>query len=258
MNIKFVTHLGDIVEDYNNDSQWELAKKSMEILDKANIPYAISPGNHDIEFNWTDGRNSNYLNKYFKIQDYNKKDWWGGSYDNTIDNTYQTFSIEDKDFLIFHLEYCPRDEILEWADNILKENINKRVIIVTHMYMNYDNTRIDGGDPLVKPTCRNHGELIWRELIRNNKNIFLVLSGHVDKPLGTAYLKTLGEEGNEVHQILSNYQAYENGGNGWLRIMTFYPEDNKVEVKTYSPYLDIYHASPDNNFEFFYNMQKNN
>jgi hypothetical protein len=44
--------------------------------------------------------------------------------------------------------------------------------------------------------------------------------------------------GMTVHSLLSNYQAYENGGNGWLRIMQFAPSTNSVSVRTYSPTIN--------------------
>ena len=46
LNIKFVIHEGDIVEDADNDTQWMSANKSMSVLD-GKIPYGILPGNHD-------------------------------------------------------------------------------------------------------------------------------------------------------------------------------------------------------------------
>jgi VCBS repeat-containing protein len=41
--------------------------------------------------------------------------------------------------------------------------------------------------------------------------------------------------GRPVHQLLSNYQRRQNGGDGWLRYMTFTPADNKIYVYTFSP-----------------------
>lgn len=43
---------------------------------------------------------------------------------------------------------------------------------------------------------------------------------------------------NTVHTLLADYQARTNGGNGWLRILEFVPPENKINVKTYSPWLD--------------------
>ena len=41
---------------------------------------------------------------------------------------------------------------------------------------------------------------------------------------------------------------YENGGNGYLRLMKFYPEKKKITVKTYSPILDNFLINSENQF----------
>lgn len=77
----------------------------------------------------------------------------------------------------------------------------------------------------------------------------MVLSGHIG---GSARRTDKGNAQNSVAQILTNYQ-YElpcsestndacnahcrhmpNSGNGWLRVLTFYPAENKVKARTYS------------------------
>ena len=57
LNIKFVTHLGDIVEHGNNggnDLEWQVADAAMGLLEDPlttlladGIPYGLAPGNHD-------------------------------------------------------------------------------------------------------------------------------------------------------------------------------------------------------------------
>ena len=48
-NIKYVVHLGDIVNN-NNIPQWENANAAMRTLDGV-VPYSVVPGNHDIGAN---------------------------------------------------------------------------------------------------------------------------------------------------------------------------------------------------------------
>jgi hypothetical protein len=57
-----------------------------------------------------------------------------------------------------------------------------------------------------------------------------------------------------VYQLLSDYQDWPSGGNGYLRIMEFVPSENKIYVKTYSPYLDQYDNDSANQFELYYSM----
>ena len=84
----------------------------------------------------------------------------------------------------------------------------------------------------------------------------MVLSGHIlDDGIGR--LSSLGKNGNFVHQMASNYQKpiiEENGGNGWLRTLTFVPRENRIDVRTYSPWLDKWANDDQNRFELGYTM----
>jgi len=56
-----------------------------------------------------------------------------------------------------------------------------------------------------------------------------------------------------VHQILADYQVYGNtGGDGYLRVMQFFPTDRVVHIRTYSPYLNAFLSNPDNDFVLNY------
>jgi hypothetical protein len=52
--------------------------------------------------------------------------------------------------------------------------------------------------------------------------------------------------------MLSNYQVLANGGDGWIRLLTFHPSSNTVDVKTYSPYLNSYKTDSKNQFTIFW------
>ena len=57
-----------------------------------------------------------------------------------------------------------------------------------------------------------------------------------------------------MHQILADYQARPNGGNGFLRLMRFVPEQNKIEVSTYSPFKNEWLRETHNQFVLNYKM----
>lgn len=46
LNIKFVIHQGDIVNNSNVNLQWQRANHSLSILE-SKVPWAVLPGNHD-------------------------------------------------------------------------------------------------------------------------------------------------------------------------------------------------------------------
>ena len=81
---------------------------------------------------------------------------------------------------------------------------------------------IGAGDPADFST---QGQAIYDEL-KDNPNLFLLLGGH-----------KVGE-GRMVYSLLSDYQARNRGGDGWLRIMRFSPARNEITVQTFSPFLD--------------------
>jgi hypothetical protein len=57
---------------------------------------------------------------------------------------------------------------------------------------------------------------------------------------------------NLVNQILADYQAYPEGGGGYLRIMRFQPSQNRVLVSTYSPHYSAYLTDAENQFALRY------
>lgn len=233
MNIVFVSHLGDLVDHYQNKEEWDNANYSMSKLIGA-IPFGVLPGNHDGVEN--DGHLINY-NRYFGFQRFNNESWYGGAYNNINTNNYQLFSAGGKDYLIFHIQFNPFDEILSWASEVIVQHPNRRIIVTTHDYVHgynyYSNSRSEIGDK------------IWKKLVKPHADqIFLVLSGHYENEEKI----TSSVDGYYVHQLLSDYQDRPNGGNGWLRIIQFSSVNDEVSIKTYSPYLNKYET--DNNSQF--------
>ena len=71
-------------------------------------------------------------------------------------------------------------------------------------------------------------------------------------------LTSQGKHGNTVHQVQADYWYWDipkiKAGSGFLRIMTFYPDKNRIEVQTYSPVLDEFLVRPKSNFTLGYTM----
>jgi len=240
LNIVFVTHLGDLVNSYGNTTQWEYANCSMSKLD-GNVPWGVLPGNHDGYYGEPNDL-TNY-NNYFGYERFSDKSWYGGTYktgDNT--NSYQLFSAGGDDYLIFHIQYKPSDDVLFWASNVIDQHPDSRVIVSTHDYIM---------GPFNSNLRSDIGERIWHSLIKQQADqIFLVLCGHAS----TQSSITDTVNGHVVYQLLSDYQNASNIESGWLRTLTFCPEQDKIYVKTYSPYLNEYKTGPQSEFTLDYNM----
>ena len=256
-NIKYVLHLGDITQN-NIDKEWKLANKSMSILD-GYVPYSLTLGNHDMgPGGSTQNRNSPFDN-YFGYSRYQLEEWYGGHFADSNRNNYTFFEVFGMKFMVVSLEYGPTDEMLHWAGKIIDQHPDYRVIILTHVYMFDDNTRQGPGDrsnPHLEIFGEtNDGEDMWEKLVNKHRNIFLVINGHIDCDR-YSYLTSTGIYGNKVLQILANYQHMENGGNGYLVIIKFVPDENKIYLRTYSPYLKKFLATPGNQLELEYKMME--
>lgn len=255
LNISFLVHEGDIVQaDY--PEEWAIAKEAMDRLD-GKVPYCMCLGNHDIGYQKTDKdehsfttavNRSTHFNEFFPREKFAKRPEFGGTFDaERHDNSWYHFEAEGMKFMIVALEFKPRDEVLVWANQVVEEHPDHRVIVLTHSYLNANKTRTAAKMKLEG----NLGEQMWEKFVGKHQNIFMVLCGHV---LGEALLTSTGDHGNQVHQILSNYQGMYNGGESWLRYMTFQPNSNKIEVFTYNPDLDKFNEQPSSRFDLEYPM----
>jgi hypothetical protein len=278
LNIKYILHLGDITEK-NNAAQWNNAKAAISVLDGV-VPYAMAPGNHDYgPGGWCATRDTLFLNDagnttpYFGVSTpYATQKSVGGFFseaDGTVrtDNSWHTFSGLGEDFLVIALEFGPRNEVVEWAGSVVASHPEHNVILITHAYMYFDETRYDWANKgssqswnphsspylvALLPGGVNDGEELWQKLVKKHDNFIMTINGHVLND-GAARLTSTGDNGNKVHQVLANYQGGVKGslegGQGFLRIFTFKPDKKTVEVKTYSPVLDEYKTDSQHQFD---------
>ena len=236
-NIVLTLHLGDIT-DNNIPVQWETAVKGMQILDGV-MPYILAQGNHDL----TQAGGSVYDRDHSLINDYfplSKQPWIAGTFEEgRIENSYSLFTFHGVKYLILSLEFGPRDEVLAWANRVVAEHPDYKVIMITHNYTDTSGGRSNSAwhyDIAKNPaTTVNAGPEIWEKLVQHHENFLLVLSGHHHSE-AIPRQAAIGENGNRVYEILVDYQSDPNGGNGYLVLMTFYPE-GRIEVRAYSPYL---------------------
>jgi hypothetical protein len=221
LNILFVAHEGDVVNNYDVTTQWQNANHSLSILDGA-VPWAVLPGNHDGSSIGNSNENLSSYTHYFGKA-----------------NGFELFSDGGNDYLVFNLQYNANDTVLAWANTTIAKYPTRRVIVTTHDYMNTDGTRSTVGDRIWSRFIAPHAE-----------QIFLVLCGHNHAEA----MRSDVVRGHTVYQILADYQTRVNGGDGWLRILDFQPAENRIIVKTYSPYLNSYETDANSQFTLAYNM----
>ncbi|GAB3010517.1 metallophosphoesterase [Niabella terrae] len=277
LNIKMVVCTGDLVEnnekitndydgDQTTDQQWAFAANSFARLN-GKVPYIAAAGNHDYSTDAKGNRSSryseffkpetNYLNQQYLVQ--NTRNEQGKP---TIENAaYELKNLNGKDYLFMTVEYGARDTVLNWAEKVagLAQYKDHRTILLTHNYIsnkdehttsaikwlywepyNIDN-QIQKGPRVTIPHA-NNGAQIWQKLVQPSSNIEMVLCGHIS---GEGYRKDKNQAGKTVHQILFDAQSeggghrYGNGGDGWIRILEFFPDNKTVKVSTFSPLFGI-------------------
>jgi hypothetical protein len=247
LNIQAVLGLGDIVNNGSDDTQQTNADAAYRMLDTAGIPYFAAIGNHDYDNVMPSTRATTGFDKWFGPSRYAAYPWYLGQYPaGSNANFYGVLNINGNNYLILSLEYVPRDAAVTWAQGILQANEDKEAILITHSFLFVDGTRVDQCDTQ-DMNKDNYGDKLWAKLVSQYPNISLVLNGHLTAGNG-AHRRDLGVNGNLVNQIFSNYQTLANGGDGWLRIMTFHPSSDTIDVKTYSPYLNAYKTDSVNQF----------
>ncbi len=258
-NIKLVIGLGDNVDGGGETVQWQNADSAVRALD-GHVPYMMAIGNHDYDKNDPAARTPHTVNfnKYFGPGRYSGQAWYGGNYPaGSNENFYGTFEFNGQKYLVLVLEVFPRDVTLVWADGVLKANADKDVILVTHSYMSDNNNqRVQPGGPTSAMyfgcDADNDGEELWNKFVKNYKNIVMVVSGHIADGNGVGTRVDRGVNGNLVSQMLSDYQGYPNGGNGYVRILTIDLDNNQLMVKTFSPYLNQSMTDSNNQFTLQY------
>lgn len=257
--IAFVLHEGDIVNIPGPGTrQWENAARSMSILDGV-VPYAIVPGNHDYD-DQGKTRATTMFNRFFPIDKYRHNSSFGGAYEqDKMDNTFHLFNAGNTNWLVLCLEFGPRDAVLEWASQVIIKYPNRRVILLTHSYLEFD-SNLSGADPThsstpskmgiaSQPGGTNDGKQVWDKFVSQHRNIQFVFSGHTPGD-GTGRRTGYGKHRNPVYEMVANYQYGENGGNGYLRIIRFEPSKASVTVSTYSPWLGEFLTDAENQFVY--------
>ncbi|HEX6179654.1 MAG TPA: T9SS type A sorting domain-containing protein, partial [Chitinophagaceae bacterium] len=250
-NIVFVSQLGDCTNNGQaNEVEWKRADTSMKKIENPavpiphGIPYSICVGNHDQGNAAGDPTASTaFYNQYFGEARFLGRTYYGGHYSTNNDNHFSLFSASGVDFIDISLEYNDvssgseqtiLQNVLNWADSLLKAYPNRKGIVSSHWIMEVGTNAAFGGP----------GATIYNQL-KDNPNFLLMLCGHRH---GEGRRTDLKDNGTPIHTILSDYQGRVNGGDGWMRIMEFSPSTNTVSIKTYSPTLNQFETDADSEF----------
>ncbi|MEX0928981.1 MAG: metallophosphoesterase [Balneolales bacterium] len=238
LNYPIALHVGDLV-DFDNHDQYIRASEGYKILDRVGLPYAITLGNHDTEAvgefsgSAAPGNVNENLRKTTKFNNYFPVDRFTAQKDrfeeHKSDNATYEFEAGGLNWLVVTLEFCARHEPVEWANEIIPKYPNHNVIVLTHYHLSGRGT-IGGNNA-------GYGDLSPREIYdritEKNANILMFLSGHISS--GSSWRTDTGAQGNDIYQILQNYQREDNGG-GYIRLLEIDTAAGTIDAKMYSPF----------------------
>ncbi|WP_370614367.1 lamin tail domain-containing protein [Mumia qirimensis] len=270
--IGYSTNGGDIIENWiggnadpvRADKEFAFAKQVHQLLNDADIPNGVLPGNHDNLW----GRNNDRFNEFLGSDMYEDESWFGASWkkgDNSAH--YDFFEANGIDFVALSLPYRPSQEQIDWAREVAAAYPSRNVVLITHSYLDTEKN-IENRDD--RYTAR--GEDIWRDLVAPSDNVFLVLGGHyhgvatkygdpvtgeqvdaIDLAADTVAVRNVGETGRTVVQMLADYQGYRSTqpagradtldrDTGFQRLLQFDVDAELMAVNAYSPTLESFEA----------------
>ncbi|WP_189312883.1 metallophosphoesterase [Streptomyces brasiliensis] len=273
--IAYVAHTGDLIENNIRKpadeatqrqvvGELEVSSEQQKIIDDAGVPNGVIAGNHDNQSGTENGPGAIY-NQYYGPDRYQalSKGWkhaeYGGPWragDNQ--NHYDLFSAGGLDFVVVGLSYGVTREEAEWADSIFKRFPDRNGILLSHDYLAPSGNPDGRGAPFSAPD----GSMLYKKVVQDNPNVFLILAGH-EHGVGTNVKPKVGKVAHDVVELLADYQFYtvsadrlgltEIGGYqpddqlqfgaSFFRMLQFNVKRSELTVDTYSPLLDEFGAT---------------
>ncbi|MER5179063.1 metallophosphoesterase [Streptomyces sp. NPDC002896] len=273
--IAYVAHTGDIIENNIRKpadeaarqqvvGEFEVSSRQQGVLDDAGVPNGVIAGNHDNQSGTENGPGALY-NQYYGPDRYAalSKGWehaeYGGPWrEGDNQNHYDLFSAGGLDFVVVGLSYGVTREEAEWADSIFKRYPDRNGILLSHDYLAPSSNPDGRGAKFAAPD----GSMLYKKVVENNPNVFLILAGH-EHGVGTNVKTKVGQVGHDVVELLADYQFYtvsadrlgltEIGGYqptdqlqfgaSFFRMLQFDVDRSELIVDTYSPLLDEFGAT---------------
>lgn len=256
-NVVGLFHLGDIINNSDEDVQWQRASKAMAILEDTSdpqypfgLPHAVSFGNHDL-YPKDEPEATAVANSHFGVDRYKDRPYYGGNFDGDNDENFVIFQAGGLQIVVVSMQFnpAPTPELLAWVRSVFESHPRAIGIIATHYV-------VTGGG-----NFSPQGAALW-DALKDIDNLQLMASGHVAQ----AARRSDEFAGNVIHSMLSDYQrsapdpnnpeqpivveqSLTNGGHGYMRIWQFEPSRQKLYVESYSPKNDAAYTDEQNEFE---------
>jgi hypothetical protein len=289
--IAFVTQVGDVWQNYSEEIdsahralgmepdpsrapqadprtrsvELPAAQRGFQMID-GKVPFSVVPGNHDYDAMWAVKGVSPPLLHIGGLANFNEvfgdrspffrsKPWRVASFNGGADSA-TLFTAGGYRFLHIGLEYEPADDVLAWAESVMRRYPGVPTIFAMHNFLSNRAERKGTANMVLKTGHPEHNnpEDIWQKLLSRHSQIFLVVCGHQTTQ---ARRVDPGADGGKVWQLLSDFQdrqqVYRNLagqaapnrgglGDGWLRLLEFdfTAAVPRMRVRTYSTYFKVF------------------
>lgn len=221
-DIVFVIHTGDVVDGCST-AMWDNASVALVPL-FYELPGMVVSGNHDISS--ANKQSLFYERPYARMTQKEGQIFKDGTC------AYQTFTAGGDEFLVFGYGYGVHGrEVWDWTDAVIAEHPNAVILFAMHYGLQGDN-RYSG-----------QARELFQYIAEKTPNARLLLCGHHAGIL--RHEDPVDDDGDGTadrtfYTLMFNVQDDLEEGTGFMRILTFYPEDRHIEVKLYSPYYDLW------------------
>lgn len=258
MNIIAAFAMGDHTQN-NTEMEWKWIREAFGVF-KNGIPYIPVAGNHDYPSLSGKGfeiRDGEMFNKYWSYEYLSTQDGvrFGGVFEKDSTQNYYAFISDGmQEYLVVATEFAPRDEVLEWVDMILKQNADKKAIIITHNALTKDGL-LQGQDKdkdinnaygaaLTETTLSEPYDL-WKKVVYANTNVCMVFGGHVGGVTAKQFENKIGEKVSYI--VCDTSQTFSEhfsglSGKGMFGLYR-YNENGEATYYIYSPVYDAYYNS---------------
>lgn len=222
---------GDLVDNRSEQRHWDHARAAIGLIEDK-LPLWCVAGNHDVGADKADY--STFLRYGFCAAEegdllYRDGVCW-----------YDTITAAGQDFLLLGVGWQTDSEYLPWVKGVLEMYPDHTGILLVHSFLT------------AKGGLTGTGKNLEKELLANYPNLRLVLCGHND---GSARWQKEYEDGHTVNALMYNFQDDKKNGLGYIRILTFDPEDRSLFITTYSPWFDDYNYYKDESKDTFTLME---
>lgn len=243
LRLKCFLQVGDLHNwDTPDHVQYERSSAAFQILDRAQLPYILTIGNHDSQAtggtpehpggsarpgNTHDNqRNTTVFNQYFPLSRFRllRGVWEPGK----IDNAWHEFHAGGLDWLVINLELWPRAGAVAWAKSVVGQHPAHNVILLTHSFL----TPGPNG-PVIQQNNGGYGDnspqYVFDELVKPYPNFRIILCGHAGVH---GYRVDKGANGNDIYEFL---QCYHDNRTNPVRLLTIDTQAGTIKSRVVCP-----------------------